>query len=80
MGKHQSAGLHEHKLAALTCPGAEVNAAIKLQSQLFSGESWNSTVNLREFRMMMHCSGAFDSHVYLKQYIVLPVHNNSVWS
>lgn len=33
MGKHQSAGPHGHKLAALTCPGAKVNIAINLQRQ-----------------------------------------------
>lgn len=31
MGKHQSAGPHGHKLAAVVCPGAEVNTVINLQ-------------------------------------------------
>lgn len=33
MGKHQSAGLHEHKWAAVICLGEEVSTVINLQRQ-----------------------------------------------
>lgn len=48
MGKHQSAPPHGHKLAALICPGAEVNTAIDLQRQ------WSLKFDFKEI-MKLYC-------------------------
>lgn len=60
VGKYQSAPSHGHQLAALTCPGAEVNTAIKGNHllSLSSGKSSNCIVNPAEPRIPLHCTCA----------------------
>lgn len=56
VGKYQSAPSHGYQLAALTCPGAEVNTAIKGNHvlSLSSGKYSNCIVNPAEPRILLH--------------------------